>query len=193
MCFPISWWRTCILVDLNLVWARRFSSSSSLRGASWRPWTKYCIWLYAEMNPHLSLGYCCLNTRLHSEGIFCARVCRLASFKAKGLRFAQELSLHNLRDVLPILKWNSENDIKVFRLSSDIFPLASHPDCLYSMDFAQELMTQIGETARNYGQRLTLHPSQHHVLTAKAEKVNTSNSPQICIFSKFFDSIKHLL
>ena len=122
------------------------------------------------MNPHLNLGYCCLNTVLREDDKFCSRTMRLITFRTKGLEYAKELALKNLQDMLPILEWNEANGMNLFRVSSDIFPLASHPECLYSLEFAQPLLTQIGDLARKYGHRLTMHPSQHHVLTNKAEK-----------------------
>jgi UV DNA damage endonuclease len=123
------------------------------------------------MNPHLNLGYCCLNTRLQAQKIFCARTMRLATFTAKGVKYAEEVALQNVGDLLPILRWNQEHNIKLFRISSDLFPLASHPKCLYALDFAQHLLTEVGSYARSHGHRLTMHPSQHHVLTAKTEAV----------------------
>ncbi|OQV21759.1 putative UV-damage endonuclease [Hypsibius exemplaris] len=123
------------------------------------------------MNPLLNLGYCCINTELQAQKIFCSRTMRLATFRIKGLAYAQELALQNLRDLLTILQWNQEHGITAFRVSSDLFPLADHPECGYSLDFAQDLLAEVGAYARQHQHRLTMHPGQFHVLTAKTDKI----------------------
>ena len=44
------------------------------------------------------------------------------TFLEKGVDYAGELSLQNVRDLYTILEWNNKNNIKCFRISSDIFP-----------------------------------------------------------------------
>ena len=43
------------------------------------------------------------------------------TFLEKGIDYAGELSLQNVRDLHSILEWNNNNGIKCFRVSSDIF------------------------------------------------------------------------
>ena len=47
------------------------------------------------------------------------------TFLEKGVDYAGELSLQNVRDLFTILQWNNRNNIKCFRISSDIFPWSS--------------------------------------------------------------------
>ena len=47
------------------------------------------------------------------------------TFDEGGLPYASELALANCRDLLKILRWNEQHDIRFFRISSDIFPWAS--------------------------------------------------------------------
>jgi UV DNA damage endonuclease len=61
-----------------------------------------------------------------------------------------------------MLKWNVENDIYFMRLSSEIFPFASHADYL---------LIEIGEYAKTHKIRLTMHPAQFNVLSSPNEKV----------------------
>jgi UV DNA damage endonuclease len=81
------------------------------------------------------------------------------------------LATQNLRDLLTILQYNVEHDIRLFRLSSDIFPFASHPEHGYSLDFADPLLKYIGDYAKKHGIRLTMHPGQFNVLSAEKSEV----------------------
>src|SRR5215203_7385215 len=69
--------------------------------------------------PGLRLGYACLNTLFESP----ARTTRLANATPERLR---ELLAANLDTLEAILRWNDANDIRVFRVSSNTVPLASH-------------------------------------------------------------------
>jgi UV DNA damage endonuclease len=58
-------------------------------------------------------------------------------------------------------------------MSSEMFPFASHPEHGYSIDFADELLKQVGDYAKSNGIRLTMHPGQYNVLSSPTEKVHT--------------------
>lgn len=44
------------------------------------------------------------------------------------------------------------------RLSSDMFPFASHAELGYSLEFARPELSVAGRIAMKYGHRLTMHP-----------------------------------
>jgi UV DNA damage endonuclease len=44
------------------------------------------------------------------------------------------------------------------RLSSDMFPFASHAELGYSLGFARPELSAAGRIAMKYGHRLTMHP-----------------------------------
>ena len=70
------------------------------------------------------------------------------------------------------MDWNEENGIKVYRLSSEMFPHKSNPKAEdYTFDFAKDLLKQIGDKAKLYNQRLTFHPGQFNILGSPHEKV----------------------
>lgn len=128
---------------------------------------------------NIKLGLCCINTTLHKEGISTNRTCRLETAIKKGVDYIQTLVLQNLEDVIKILEWNENNSIKVYRLSSDIFPHLSNPNFgsnadnepRYSIDFARDLLRKIGEKAKKYNQRLSFHPGQYNQIGTPHEKV----------------------
>ena len=76
-----------------------------------------------------NFGYACINmgfsTRPKSKRITTNRTMIKRTFRERGIVYASELALQNLRDLRKILEWNLENDIYFYRLSSDIIPWAS--------------------------------------------------------------------
>lgn len=124
---------------------------------------------YNFQNPvirqHLRLGLCCLNTVLREQNIFCSRTCIRKNFTVS---LAQQKALLNLRDLLIMIEWNQQHNIKCFRISSSIFPHftddATEP---YTIDFARPLLKQIGDKIREYGHRIIMHPGQFNQVGAK--------------------------
>lgn len=74
------------------------------------------------MNDPYVVGYACINTQLRKKNIFCSRTCRIETIKKKGIAYLKELCWKNLEDLEKILHWNKENGIKLFRISSELFP-----------------------------------------------------------------------
>ena len=75
------------------------------------------------------LGYACINMGFSSlpksQRITTNRTMIRRTFDERGIEYASELALQNLRDLRTILEWNLKNDIYFYRLSSDIIPWAS--------------------------------------------------------------------
>ena len=69
-------------------------------------------------------GYACINmgfsNRPKSQRITTNRTMIKRTFQERGIDYASELALQNLRDLRKILEWNLENDIYFYRLSSDL-------------------------------------------------------------------------
>ena len=95
------------------------------------------------------------------------------TFQQKGINYASELALENTKDLLKILQWNEENDIKFYRMSSDIFPwmseyeirdLPDYNDIAYHLDC-------VGEFATLNNHRLTFHPGPFNVLGSPKQSV----------------------
>lgn len=122
-------------------------------------------------NSNFNYGYACINTILRKKKIFSSRTCRLATLEKKGLDYVKSLALHNLEDLLEILKWNKEHEIYFMRLSSDMFPFASHQKHCYNLDFADELLKKIGKYAKENNMRLCMHPGQYNVLSSPHQHV----------------------
>jgi UV-endonuclease UvdE len=111
------------------------------------------------------VGYACVNTQLPSS----ARTLRLARLTPERLR---ELIASNLNGLETILRWNAAHGIEVFRLTSNLIPLGSHPanELAWWEEFAGRL-GEIGALARAEGMRLSTHPGQYTVLSSAVPRV----------------------
>jgi len=122
----------------------------------------------------IQLGLCCMNTILQSRKppIMSSRSVILKTLETKGFEPLREKIIQNLKDTLVMIDWNEQNGIKVFRLSSDLFPHKSNYRAQsYSYDFALDLLKEIGAKARSYNQRITFHPGQYNVIGTPREEV----------------------
>jgi len=126
-----------------------------------------------SMERPVQLGLCCLNTQLRSRNppIFASRKMIIRTIKQKGIDTLKQKILQNLQDVLVMIMWNEIHGIRVFRLSSEMFPHKSNPRVEdYDFDFAKELLEKIGKLARYFGHRITFHPGQYNVVGAINQK-----------------------
>ena len=121
----------------------------------------------------VQLGLCCMNTVLRQQKppVFSSRKMIIKSIQEKGIDALKEKIIQNLKDTLTLMEWNEQHGIKVFRLSSELFPHKSNPKVEdYSFDFAIPYLKEIGRKSKQYGQRLTFHPGQYNVVGTPDEK-----------------------
>ena len=116
----------------------------------------------------LQLGYACINTELRKKSIFTNRHMRKATFESKGINYASELNLQNVKDLCTIIQWNIDNGIKLYRMSSDIFTWHSEYNLSDCPDYKQIKMylKKAGKLAMDNGIRLSAHPGQYTVLAS---------------------------
>lgn len=127
--------------------------------------------------PH-QVGYCCINLTLGKQKITTGRTLRQASFKQDTkLERTSLLALQNAKDLVTILKWNASNNIRVFRIGSNIFPWNSEyqVDDLPDIVAIRDVMKEAGNVIRTSGQRVSFHPDHFVKLgTSKPEVARRS-------------------
>ncbi|KAK7629258.1 UV-endonuclease UvdE-domain-containing protein [Phyllosticta citricarpa] len=152
------------------------------------------------------LGYACLNTYLRQANppVFSSRTCRIASILdhrhplkdptqpehatknrpdkeqpadvSRGQKFVEELGLANARDIIKMVKWNEKYGINFLRLSSEMFPFASHEVYGYKLaPFAAETLGAAGKVIAELGHRVSTHPGQFTQLGSPRESVISSS------------------
>lgn len=84
----------------------------------------------------------------------------------------ESLGLANARDVIKMLRWNDKYNIKFMRLSSEMFPFASHDEYGYKLaPFASETLAEVGKVVAELGHRVTTHPGQFTQLGSPRKQV----------------------
>jgi len=139
----------------------------------------------------MDLGYACINMTLSASKpkITTNRSMIKKTFKEKGLNYAGELGLKNAKDLLHILKWNKENGINFFRLSSDFFPWASNYkfEELPQFNSIKAELEKSGKFAIDNGIRITSHPGPFNVLVSPRENVVQNTITDLEIHGRVFD------
>jgi UV DNA damage endonuclease len=141
---------------------------------------------------HCHYGYACINTQLRKKGIFMSRTCRLATLQERGIEYVFELAKQNLADLEPIMRWNYDHNIFLFRMSSEIFPFATHADYYkeYEVRFEElfgNTLQHLGKLAKKYNQRLTFHPGQFTQLSSDREEVVLNAIREIDFHAEILD------
>ena len=139
----------------------------------------------------MNLGYACINMTLGGQKpkITTNRSMIKKTFIDRGIDYAGELSLLNSRDLCEIVKWNVENGINFFRISSDIFPWASEYNIedLPQYQRIKTVLSSCGNYARDNGVRLTSHPGPFNVLVSPREHVVQNTITDLTNHGKVFD------
>jgi UV DNA damage endonuclease len=139
----------------------------------------------------MNLGYACINMTLGKQKpkVTTNRSMIKKTFLEKGVEYAGQLGLENSLDLYKILQWNNENGIKLFRISSDIFPWASE----YGMENSpyykrvETILRASGVFAQKVGMRITSHPGPFNVLVSPNEKVIQNTITDLELHGKVFD------
>jgi UV DNA damage endonuclease len=121
----------------------------------------------------MKIGYACINTQLNSNKITTNRTIRRKTFLEKGLDVVSDLALQNVKDLKTIIEWNNIKGIKLFRLSSGIFPWQDEYALSSLKDYDEicRIMREIGVIATSSNQRLTMHPGPFNCLASPNKKV----------------------
>jgi len=137
----------------------------------------------------MNLGYACINTVLSENKIFTNRTMRRKTFDANGEDYVSDLALLNVKDLKNIIQWNNEMGIKLFRLSSQIFPWSDEYDIkdLKDYDEIASIMLEVGKIAKDAGQRLTMHPGPYNCLASPTQKVVEKTIRELNFHSEQFN------
>ena len=138
-----------------------------------------------------NLGYACINMTLGSQKpkVTTNRSMVKKTFNEKGIEYAGQLGLQNSHDLFKILQWNNRKGIKVFRLSSDMFPWASEYGIENSPYYKriETVLQACGNYANKNGIRITCHPGPFNVLVSPNPKVVQNTITDLEIHGKIFD------
>jgi len=83
-----------------------------------------------------------------------------------------EITKTNLINTKRALHYNIGHEIMLYRMSSSIVPLATHPDVMwdYLTPFKEEF-AEIGQLVKDHGLRVSFHPNQYTLFTSPRPEV----------------------
>lgn len=114
----------------------------------------------------INFGYACLT-----QGVADAQMksCTMRTATPERLR---EVIAHNLEVLMRLVQYNRANNIRLFRISSDLIPFGSSPvnTLLWQEEFA-ESFKEIGKAIADAGIRVSMHPGQYTVINSTDEDV----------------------
>ena len=147
----------------------------------------------------MRLGYACINMHLSNpkdfgkprgtKKITMNRGMIKKTFQQKGISYASELALENVRDFMKILEWNTQNGINFFRVSSDVFPWASEYKLADLPDYDKIVLAcqDAGRYIRENDVRITSHPGPFNKLTSEDDKIFENTKKDLENHAEFFD------
>lgn len=132
----------------------------------------------------MNLGYACINITLAEKGITTNKGMVKRTYEAKGIQYASQLALQNVQALYQILKWNTENGISVFRITSELFPWASEYKLKSMPDFKE--IRSILEAAGKLPIRVSTHPGPFNKLAGSGDTLKNTIK-DLEIHSQLFD------
>jgi len=148
----------------------------------------------------MNIGYACINMQLSYpqkyggkekgvEPITTGRSMIKRTFQTKGLDYASELTLKNVKDLNGIISWNVLNGYDFYRMSSGLAPWKTEYDWedLKDIDSIRRWFHSAGTMAKTHGVRLTSHPGPYNVLVSPKEEVVENCIKDLTIHGDEFD------
>lgn len=131
----------------------------------------------------MSIGYASLTTGVQNTQI---KSCLLKNISNDKL---SELIVNNLKSLDTMIDYNIKNQIKLFRISSDLIPFGSSPanDLLW-WEHYRDQFHEIGEKIKNSGMRVSMHPG-FTVLNSPNEEVVSRTIEDLNYHNRVLDSL----
>ena len=146
------------------------------------------------------LGYACINMELSyptkwgnkprgTKPITTNRSMIRRTFDEKGVDYASELTLQNVKDLNTIIGWNVMNGYDFYRMSSDIVPWKTEYewDDMKDIKEIKQWLHSAGTMAITHGIRLTFHPGPFNVLVSPNESVVENTIKDLTIHGDIMD------
>jgi len=134
-------------------------------------------------------GYACINMELAEKGITTNSSMILKTFMSKGKKYAGELAHSNIVALYEVLKWNVDNGIEVYRMTSKLFPWGTDYklEDLPNWSDILPLMEEISKYCDKHKLRLSFHPGPYNNLGSPDPKVIKSSIEDLEMHSQIMD------
>ena len=135
----------------------------------------------------IRLGYACVPVTIDETSSHSLTYTYYKRLGDKGNEKLDSIIKSNFESLEKILKYNIKNDVSFFRMTSELIPLANHPDVHYDFfDQYNEYYKKIGRIIKENKLRVDLHPSAYTVLNSVNEEVVTSTINILEFYQKMY-------
>jgi UV DNA damage endonuclease len=141
------------------------------------------------------IGYVSIALKLPgvttSSTVSYTNYCKLSTLEKKHDKL-KLVTLSNLNALNVILKYNMENDIHFYRITSALIPLATHPETLwnYRLIFKKDF-EEIGRILNTSGIRADTHPDQFNVINSIKSEVVSSTINNLWFHVHLFEDMEY--
>ena len=148
----------------------------------------------------MNLGYACINMQLSyptkygdkpkgTEPITTGRGMIKRTFESKGVDYASEITLANVKDLHNIMAWNVLNGHNFYRMTSGLAPWKTEYewDDLKDIKEIKQWLHSAGTMANTHGVRVTSHPGPFNVLVSPNENVVENTFKDLIMHGDVFD------
>lgn len=92
--------------------------------------------------------------------------------KEDRLKKLKEVTYSNIEALEKILRYNIDNNIHFYRMTSNFIPLATHPDVMWDyLKYFKKDLEYIGKLIKDNNLRVDAHPDQFNVINSDRESV----------------------
>lgn len=140
------------------------------------------------------LGYVAMTLKLEdcspSTTVTVTNFNRLPDDETKLYRL-RKITRKNLHNTMRILRYNEAYNIKVFRFTSKLVPLATHPlteGWDYAKDFEAEFK-EIGDLVKSRDFRVSAHPDHYTLINSKSDEVIESSIRDLDYHARVFEAM----
>ncbi|RDI41989.1 UV DNA damage repair endonuclease UvsE [Falsibacillus pallidus] len=101
-----------------------------------------------------------------------------------------EVTAQNLANTKRILYYNAAHEVSLYRLSSSLVPLATHPEVMW--DFVspfQKEWKKLGDLIKKFNLRVSFHPNQFTLFTSPREEVTENAVKDMDYHYRMFEAM----
>ena len=132
----------------------------------------------------MSIGYACKLIGVQNTNM---KTCRLNNVSSMKLT---ELITYNISSLSNSIDYNIKNNIKLFRISSDLIPFgSSDANKVKWWKIFQEELLSIGKKIKNNNMRVSLHPGQYTVLNSNNKEIVKRAINDLLYHTRILDSL----
>lgn len=111
--------------------------------------------------------------------------------KEERIERLMSVTAQNIANTMRILYYNAAHEIELYRMSSSLVPLATHPEVLW--DFVspfQKEWKELGKFIKQKKMRVSFHPNQFTLFTSPRSEVTTNAVGDMAFHYRMFEAME---